>query len=80
MPVHTIATYVENATESKLFLSAAALILAVALKVWSGGRSCTRERDWAGKMILIVVSILDEMIRRFKLRKSRRYLRPPLLV
>lgn len=56
MPIHSLATFLGDTNTSQLFFGAAALATVVGVKAWSGGRKCTWERDWAGKMIMIVVS------------------------
>ena len=56
MPIHLTAWELGDVRPSKLVLAAIALIVLVALKAHFGGRRSTWERDWAGKMILVVVS------------------------
>ena len=55
MPIHSIASYLDNATGSQLIVGALALAGFYGIRVWAGGRKCTWEREWAGKMILVVV-------------------------
>jgi hypothetical protein len=56
MPIHSIATVLDDVEISTVITAALTLLGIVSVKAWSGGRKCTWEREWAGKMILIVVS------------------------
>ena len=56
MPIHSAASWLGHydlANTAAVVLACTALW---ALKSWLGGRQNTWERDWAGKMILVVVS------------------------
>lgn len=55
MPVHGLSNLFDSASGNQLLFGAAGLLGVVGIKAWSGGRKCTWERDWAGKMILIIV-------------------------
>jgi hypothetical protein len=55
MPIHSLATLLDGVDASTIIVGAATLLGTVSLKAWTGGRKCTWEREWAGKMILIVV-------------------------
>ncbi|WRT63245.1 uncharacterized protein IL334_000148 [Kwoniella shivajii] len=54
MPVHTLAEVFGNISTSQLILGATTFALVISIKAWAGGRKCTWERDWKGKMILVV--------------------------
>ena len=56
MPIHTAAKYLDNASPNQLLFGAVGLLTFYIVKAWAGGRRCTWEREWAGKMILVVVS------------------------
>lgn len=57
MPIHGIAALLEGRVNYGYAVTAVILVvLAATLKAWSGGRKNTWERDWAGKMILVIVS------------------------
>ncbi|KAK8844731.1 hypothetical protein IAR55_006581 [Kwoniella newhampshirensis] len=56
MPVHTLAEYLGDISTSHLVVGAGVFALLFWIKIWSGGRSTTWEREWAGKMILVVAS------------------------
>jgi hypothetical protein len=55
MPIHSLASFFGNASTSQLVVGAATVAGVYGVKVWSGGKTSTWERDWAGRMILIVV-------------------------
>ncbi|RSH83956.1 hypothetical protein EHS25_005200 [Saitozyma podzolica] len=54
MPIHTLASAFGSASSSQLVLGGATLVGVYSTKVWAGGKRSAWERDWAGKMILIV--------------------------
>ncbi|WVQ64345.1 uncharacterized protein L199_002507 [Kwoniella botswanensis] len=54
MPVHSLASAFGNISPSQLMLGAFIFALVIVVKAWAGGRKCTWERDWKGKMILVV--------------------------
>ncbi|KAH8084036.1 hypothetical protein HD553DRAFT_296451 [Filobasidium floriforme] len=55
MPIHGIAALLEGRVNYGYAVTAVILVvLAATLKAWSGGRKNTWERDWAGKMILVI--------------------------
>ncbi|WVW81305.1 hypothetical protein I302_103296 [Kwoniella bestiolae CBS 10118] len=54
MPVHSLASAFGNITTSQLVFGAISFAVVVFVKTWAGGRKCTWERDWKGKMILVV--------------------------
>nr|XP_031862078.1 uncharacterized protein CI109_002491 [Kwoniella shandongensis]KAA5529150.1 hypothetical protein CI109_002491 [Kwoniella shandongensis] len=56
MPVHSLAEYLGDISTSQLVVGAGVFAVLFWLKAWSGGRSTTWEREWAGKMILVVGS------------------------
>ncbi|WWC90168.1 uncharacterized protein L201_005101 [Kwoniella dendrophila CBS 6074] len=56
MPVHSLASLFGNITTSQLVIGAITFALVIFVKAWAGGRKCTWERDWKGKMILVVAS------------------------
>ena len=55
MPTHIVASYLQHFDTGVLMTSAALLGGSVYLKARAGGRKNTWERDWAGKMIIILV-------------------------
>ena len=56
MPIHGIAALLEGKVNYRYATLAVGVIVVLAmLKAWSGGRKNTWARDWAGKMILVVV-------------------------
>ncbi len=59
MPIHSIATAFSDARTEYILGAVAAVVLLYSVKIWAGGRKCTWERDWAGKMILIAVSLFS---------------------
>jgi hypothetical protein len=64
MPIHGIAALLEGRVNYGYAVTAVILvILAATLKAWSGGRKNTWERDWAGKMILVIVSTDSSLLR-----------------
>ncbi|WWD22715.1 hypothetical protein CI109_107208 [Kwoniella shandongensis] len=58
MPVHSLAEYLGDISTSQLVVGAGVFAVLFWLKAWSGGRSTTWEREWAGKMILVVILYL----------------------
>jgi hypothetical protein len=56
MPVHSAASLLTHTSIGSIIGVSTGVAALVGLKAWSGGRKCTWERDWAGKMILIIVS------------------------
>ncbi|ORX35052.1 hypothetical protein BD324DRAFT_633748 [Kockovaella imperatae] len=54
MPVNTVASLLENVDGRFLILGAVTMSLLYVVKVWSAGPKTTWERDWAGKMILVI--------------------------
>lgn len=56
MVVHSAATLVNYIPLQQVLGSTVAAAAIWSVKAWAGGRKCVWERDWAGKMILIVVS------------------------
>lgn len=56
MPVHSLASLLTHASVPSVIGASSAVAVLVGVKAWAGGRKCTWERDWAGKMILVVVS------------------------
>jgi hypothetical protein len=70
MPIHGIAALLEGRVNYGYAVTAVILVvLAATLKAWSGGRKNTWERDWAGKMILVIVST-DSSLPRHKHRPT----------
>jgi hypothetical protein len=59
MVVHTAAQLVDYVSVPQLIGGSIAAAGLWSVKAWAGGRKCTWEREWAGKMILIVVSESD---------------------
>jgi hypothetical protein len=56
MPIHGIAALLEGKVNYRYAALAVGVIVVLAmLKAWSGGRKNTWARDWAGKMVLVVV-------------------------
>ena len=55
MPVHSVATVLQHVEGNYLIFGVLAIGALGLIRVRSGGRKTTWERDWAGKMILIVV-------------------------
>lgn len=64
MPIHTLASAFGTASSSQLVLGGATLVGVYSTKVWAGGKRSAWERDWAGKMILIVVSAARGTVRK----------------
>jgi hypothetical protein len=56
MPVNYLASHASYVSTNRLILAALAVLGVYVLKAWTGGRRNTWERDWTGKMILVVVS------------------------
>ena len=56
MVVHTAAQIVEYVSVPNLIGGTVAAAGAWSVKACAGGRKCTWEREWAGKMIMVVVS------------------------
>ncbi len=56
MPIHSAAAWLSTGASLTGYAYAGlALVGALALKRWASGRRNTWERDWAGKMVLVVV-------------------------
>jgi hypothetical protein len=55
MPVHTAASILSSVDTTHFVLAALGVAGLGWVKQKMGGRTCTWERDWAGKMILIIV-------------------------
>lgn len=55
MPVNYLATYASYVSTNRLIYGAFLVFGLYLVKAWTGGRRNTWERDWTGKMILIVV-------------------------
>lgn len=55
MVVHTAAQLVNYVSVPQLIGGSVAAAGLWSVKAWAGGRKCTWEREWAGKMILVVV-------------------------
>lgn len=73
MPIHGIAALLEGRVNYGYAVTAVILVvLAATLKAWAGGRKNTWERDWAGKMILVIVSTDPSLL--FLSRSTRIYL------
>ncbi|WVF66581.1 hypothetical protein IAT40_001321 [Kwoniella sp. CBS 6097] len=69
MPVHSLATLFGDISVDTLIVGALAFAAILGVRTWLGGRRCTWERDWAGKMILIVapptptiITLLDHLL------------------
>ncbi|WVQ72271.1 hypothetical protein IAR50_001821 [Cryptococcus sp. DSM 104548] len=69
MPVHSLASAVGDISTSHLMVAAATFLVIFSLKIWSGGKKNTWEREWAGKMILIVapptptiLALIDQLL------------------
>lgn len=58
MVVHSAAQLVNYIPLQQVLGSTVAAAGLWSVKAWAGGRKCVWERDWAGKMILIVVSTI----------------------
>lgn len=56
--IHAIASFLDNVPITTIILGFLFLGFVILVRAWAGGRTCTRERDWAGKMILVVVGPL----------------------
>lgn len=56
MPVHFASRALDGVPTSTLTYTALAAIAAYGVKVITGGRKSIWEREWAGKLIMIVVS------------------------
>jgi hypothetical protein len=57
MPIHSLASYLSDAVEVSTVVSVVVGVAGLfAVNRWAAGRKNTWERDWAGKMILVVVS------------------------
>ncbi len=61
MPIHSLATYLSSDAATPILIAFISLACVVVFKRWSNGRKNTWERDWGGKMILIVVSVLRRL-------------------
>jgi len=62
MPLHSAASFLDNASSSEVFYGAVGLLALYAVKAWAGGRKCTWEREWAGKMIWVVVCLVTSLL------------------
>ncbi|WVN88518.1 uncharacterized protein L203_103729 [Cryptococcus depauperatus CBS 7841] len=69
MPIHTLASVFGDIPTSQLVLGAATFALIFSLTIWAGGKKCVWEREWAGKMIMIVaqptptiLTLLDHLL------------------
>jgi hypothetical protein len=58
--VHTAAQIVEYVSVPTLIAGTVGAAGMWSVKAWAGGRKCTWEREWAGKMIMVVVSRVYE--------------------
>lgn len=67
MPIHTIASAFGDISTSQLIAGATTFAVIFWIKLWSGGKKCSWEREWAGKMILVVVRCL--FIKKYKKKK-----------
>jgi hypothetical protein len=56
MVVHTAAQIVEYVSVPTLIAGTVGAAGMWSVKAWAGGRKGTWEREWAGKMIMVVVS------------------------
>ncbi|KAL7420205.1 hypothetical protein Q5752_005171 [Cryptotrichosporon argae] len=54
MPIHLAAGLLQHVDTSVLVGCAGAALAAYTARTWVGGRRCTWEREWAGKLIMIV--------------------------
>lgn len=61
MPIHSIATYLSAAPATPILIIVVCLATILVLKSWSNGRVNTWERDWGGKMILVLVSVFGRL-------------------
>jgi hypothetical protein len=68
MPIHSAASWLGHYDLANTAAVVLACTVLWALKSWLGGRQNTWERDWAGKMILVVVSraarVVCEVVKR----------------
>jgi hypothetical protein len=56
MPIHGIDSLIEGRVNYSYALIAVGVVtVALSIKAWASGRKNTWERDWAGKMVLVVV-------------------------
>ncbi|OCF34854.1 hypothetical protein I316_03400 [Kwoniella heveanensis BCC8398] len=69
MPVHSLATLFGDVSVDTLVVGALAFAAILGIRTWLGGRKCTWERDWAGKMILVVappsptiITLIDQLL------------------
>jgi hypothetical protein len=62
--VHTAAQIVEYVSVPTLIAGTVGAAGMWSVKAWAGGRKCTWEREWAGKMIMVVVSQSTSLRRR----------------
>jgi hypothetical protein len=58
MPVNYLSESLSGISNSNLVLAALGGITAYGLKVATGGRKSIWEREWAGKLIMVVVRLL----------------------
>jgi len=61
MPLHTAASALQYIDTTVLALTVAGLAGMGLIKTKLSGRTCTWERDWAGKMIIVSVSTLQSI-------------------
>jgi hypothetical protein len=57
MVVHSAATLVNYVSVPQVVGGSIVAAGLWSVKAWAGGRKCTWEREWAGKMILVVVGL-----------------------
>ena len=62
MPIHSVAKILDSASSSELFYGSITLLAIYIARAWAGGRKCTWEREWAGKMIFVVVCLPCDFI------------------
>lgn len=55
MPVNSISAALNPVSANRLVAGGIAAVSLYTLKAWAGGRLNTWERDWSGKLILVVV-------------------------
>ncbi|OWZ36391.1 hypothetical protein C347_00562 [Cryptococcus neoformans AD2-60a] len=69
MPIHTLASVFGDISTSQLIAGAATFAVVFWVKLWSGGKKCSWEKEWAGKMILVVapptptiITLIDQLL------------------
>ncbi|WVQ94190.1 hypothetical protein IAU59_001268 [Kwoniella sp. CBS 9459] len=69
MPVHSLASLFGDISIDTLIVGALTFAAILGVRTWLSGRKCTWERDWAGKMILVVapptptiITLLDHLL------------------